>query len=56
MKVLLINQFFHPDVAATAQLLTDLAEDLGVAGHQVTVVTGRQAYRDDRDLGPSGPA
>ena len=53
MKVLFINQFFHPDVAATAQLLTDLAEDLTAAGHSVTVVTGRASYDGGQDLGPT---
>jgi colanic acid biosynthesis glycosyl transferase WcaI len=52
VKVLFINQFFHPDIAATAQLLTDLAEDLTSAGISVTVVTGRAAYSDGRSLGP----
>ncbi len=52
MKVLFINQFFHPDVAATAQLLTDLAEDLTARGFAVTVLTGRASYADGRDLGP----
>jgi len=31
LRVLLINQFFWPDMAATAQLLADLAEDLAAA-------------------------
>ena len=44
MRVLLLNQVFHPDVAATGQLAADLAEDLVAAGHEVTVVTGRGAY------------
>jgi glycosyltransferase involved in cell wall biosynthesis len=44
MRVLLLNQFFHPDHAATAQLATDLAEDLVRAGLEVTVVAGRGRY------------
>jgi glycosyltransferase involved in cell wall biosynthesis len=51
--VLFINQFFYPDVAATAQLLTDVAEDLSAAGAEVTVVTGRRSYSDGRSLGPA---
>ena len=43
-SILLINQFYWPDRAATAQLLTDLAEDLAAAGHEVTVLAGRGAY------------
>jgi glycosyltransferase involved in cell wall biosynthesis len=44
MRVLILNQFFHPDVAPTGQLAADLAEDLVAAGHQVRVVTGRGGY------------
>ena len=39
-RVLLINQFFWPDMAATAQLLADLAEDLAADGWQVTAPAG----------------
>lgn len=45
MKVLLINQFYAPDIAATAQLCTELAEDLAARGHAVTVVCGTARYR-----------
>ena len=31
MKVLLLNQFFYPDSAATSQLLTDLARGMAAA-------------------------
>jgi colanic acid biosynthesis glycosyl transferase WcaI len=44
MRVVLLNQFFHPDVAATAQLATDLAEDLARAGMDVTAVAGQGTY------------
>ncbi|BDG09635.1 glycosyltransferase family 4 protein [Anaeromyxobacter paludicola] len=44
MKLLLLNQFFHPDLAATAQLATDLAEDLAAAGVSVTALAGRGSY------------
>ena len=44
MKVLLLNQFFHPDLSATAQLATDLAEDLVQAGFEVTALAARGAY------------
>ena len=46
MRFLLLNQCFHPDVAATAQHLTDLAAELASRGHDVTVVTGDRAYDD----------
>ena len=46
MRVLLLNQTFYPDVAATGQYLSDLALALNANGHEVTVVTGRRAYDD----------
>lgn len=44
MKVLLLNQCFHPDHVATAQHLTDLAHELVKRGHQVTVVASSRGY------------
>lgn len=44
MKILLLNQAFHPDVVSTGQHATDLALALVAAGHQVTVVASRRAY------------
>lgn len=44
MKILLLNQAFHPDVVATSQYLTELALALVERGHQVTVIAGRRAY------------
>src|SRR5262249_31744704 len=38
MNILLLNQFFYPDSAATSQLLTDLARDLVSQGHSVRVI------------------
>lgn len=46
MRILLLNQTFYPDMAATAQYLSEVASSLADAGHQVTVVTGRRAYDD----------
>lgn len=43
-KAVFLNRFYWPDVAATAQMLTDLAEDLAAAGWAVTVVTSRSGY------------
>ena len=53
MKILLINQTFYPDPAATAQYLTDLARALVSSGHQVTVLTGRKNYLDASTRHPS---
>ena len=46
MKVLLLNQCFHPDVMATAQQLSDLAVGLVNLGHSVTVITSDRGYDD----------
>ena len=43
LRILVLNQYFHPDRSATSQLLTELCEDLALA-HDVTVVTGRPSY------------
>lgn len=42
--MLLINQYFWPDMAATAQLLAELAEDLAAGGADVTALAGRGSY------------
>jgi len=44
MKILLVNQFFHPDLAATSQIMTDLAVDLAARGEVVHVVAGSGTY------------
>jgi colanic acid biosynthesis glycosyl transferase WcaI len=53
LKILLLNQAFHPDVVSTAQHLSELAAELAARGHEVTVVTGRNAYDDPRKIFPA---
>lgn len=48
MKILFLNRFYFPDISATSQLLTDLAQHLARAGWDVHVITGRQRYDDPR--------
>lgn len=43
-SVVFLNRFYWPDVAATGQMLADLAEDLAAAGWQVRVVTSQSRY------------
>jgi glycosyltransferase involved in cell wall biosynthesis len=43
-KVLLINQYFYPDMAATSQLLGDLARWLCSKGWEVVTIAGRGSY------------
>jgi colanic acid biosynthesis glycosyl transferase WcaI len=51
-RILLLNQYFWPDRAATAQLLADLAEDLAASGEgrdwEVTALAGRATYAPGR--------
>src|SRR5262245_54125586 len=44
MRILLINQFFWPDTAATGQLLTDIVRDIDPKLHSVTVLCGKSPY------------
>ncbi len=51
-RILLINQTFHPDIVATAQVLADLARYLRGLGHEVTVIAGRRGYDDPKQVFP----
>ena len=46
MKILFVNQYYWPDLAATAQQLTDLAEHLAAPrhGHEVHVLCAQALY------------
>lgn len=46
MRVLFVNQYYPPDVSATAYLLGELAEDLA-RHHDVWVVAGRPSYNPE---------
>jgi colanic acid biosynthesis glycosyl transferase WcaI len=46
VDILLLNQAFYPDVAATAQYASDLAAKLVDRGHRVTVVASSRGYAD----------
>lgn len=46
LRILLLNQTFHPDTVATAQYLSDLARSLAERGHTVTAISSRRAYDD----------
>ncbi|HWX87072.1 MAG TPA: glycosyltransferase family 4 protein [Solirubrobacteraceae bacterium] len=43
MRILIINKYYPPDTASTAQLLGELVEDLAVTG-RVDLVVGRPSY------------
>ena len=44
MRILLINQYYPPDTAATGQLLSDVAAALARNGHQVHVLCSTTSY------------
>src|SRR6266568_2018861 len=52
MKLLVLNQFFHPDRSATSQLATDLAVDLAESGLEVTALASRGTYLGGTSLPP----
>jgi glycosyltransferase involved in cell wall biosynthesis len=44
VRVLLLNQFYAPDISPTAQLAASLAEHRAERGDEVTVIAGRAGY------------
>jgi hypothetical protein len=54
MHILLFNQFFYPDSAATSQFLTDLAGHLASEGHEIRVICGRSSYAEPDSM-PAPP-
>ncbi len=46
LRITLLNQYYAPDEAATAQLLADLGEGLAGRGHTVTAICGNRSYAD----------
>ena len=49
LSILLLNQCFYPDHVASSQHLTDLAQGLVAAGHNVTAIAASRGY-DNPDL------
>lgn len=45
-KFIFVNRYYSPDISATSQLLTDLAQHMQQRGHNVHLITGRQLYND----------
>lgn len=46
LRVLMLSQVYHPDVASAGQHLTDLGTALAARGHRVRVISSRRAYDD----------
>jgi colanic acid biosynthesis glycosyl transferase WcaI len=53
VKLLLVNQYYAPDVASTAQHAADFARAVAAQGDQVTVLAGRDCYHEPRFRYPS---
>lgn len=51
MRVLFLSPHYPPDVAATGQLVAELAEDLVTAGHEAIVIASRPSYTGDTNRG-----
>lgn len=52
-RLIMVNRFYHPDHSATAQILTDLAEELVTRGWSVTIITSRMRYDDPQSILPA---
>ena len=50
--VVFLNRFYAPDVAATGQMLSDLAEDLAASGWIVSVITSQTTYEAQGESSP----
>jgi colanic acid biosynthesis glycosyl transferase WcaI len=44
LRILFLNQAFHPDVVSSAQHSSDLAARLAADGHEVHAIAGKRAY------------
>lgn len=53
MKLIFINRFFHPDLSATSQMLSDLAFALARRGHKVSIIASRQRYDEPGERLPA---
>jgi len=47
LSVTVVTEYYHPEEASTAQLLTELTTDLADGGFDVSVVTARPNYHPD---------
>ena len=47
-RITLLNQYYAPDEAATAQMVSDLGEALVAGGHDVVAIASNRSYADRR--------
>lgn len=43
-RILILTQYFHPDISAVGQIATELAEDIVASGSSVTALAARGSY------------
>src|SRR5690349_17001270 len=43
-KIILINRYFHPDLSATSQMVSNLAFALAARGYDMHAITSRQCH------------
>ena len=48
MRVLILSQYFYPELISTGQILTELAEDLAAEGCSISAIAGQPTYYDRR--------
>lgn len=53
MTIVLLNQYYAPDEAATARLLADVGAALVAAGHDVSAICSQRSYSDPTHRYPS---
>lgn len=51
-RVLVFNQFYPPDYAATGQFIQELATDLSLKNIKITVFSGQPGYASDVQKAP----
>jgi glycosyltransferase involved in cell wall biosynthesis len=51
-RCIFVNRFFHPDISATSQMVSDLAFQLAASGHDVSMVASRLRYDDTTAILP----
>ncbi len=53
MKILFLNQVFHPDVPMSGQFASDLAAHLAGEGHEVSAIASNRAYDNPSKIFPA---
>ena len=55
MKILILSLIFSPDNVSTAQIWSDIAEDLKAAGHELCVITTTPHFHRDPSMESKQP-